>query len=44
MYTMPDSSDGGGDIFDCMQRGNIEQCVELIQNDRSILKEKGNVA
>ena len=42
MYTMPDA-DGGGDIFDCIQRGNIQQCVELIKNDRSILKEKGNM-
>ncbi|CAL8359125.1 unnamed protein product [Boreogadus saida] len=41
MYTMPESSECAGDIFDCIQRGNIEQCVELIQNDRSILKEKG---
>ncbi|CAL8256622.1 unnamed protein product [Lota lota] len=41
MYPMPVCSVGGGDIFDCIQRGNIEQCIELIQNDRSILKQKG---
>ncbi|XP_035609745.1 uncharacterized protein si:ch211-223a10.1 isoform X2 [Oncorhynchus keta] len=30
-----------GDIFDCIQRGNIDQCAHFIQHDRSILKEKG---
>ncbi|KAM6956675.1 uncharacterized protein FYW47_012624 [Aplochiton taeniatus] len=32
---------GGGDIFDCIQRGNIEQCAHLVQLDRTILKLKG---
>ncbi|CAB1343352.1 unnamed protein product [Coregonus sp. 'balchen'] len=30
-----------GDIFDCIQRGNIDQCAHIIQHDRSILKKKG---
>ncbi|KAJ8014054.1 hypothetical protein DPEC_G00036270 [Dallia pectoralis] len=30
-----------GDIFDCIQRGNIDQCAHIIQHDRSVLKEKG---
>ncbi|CAB1312397.1 unnamed protein product [Coregonus sp. 'balchen'] len=30
-----------GDIFDCIQRGNVEHCAHIIQHDRSILKEKG---
>uniref|UniRef100_A0A3Q1F521 Palmitoyltransferase n=1 Tax=Acanthochromis polyacanthus TaxID=80966 RepID=A0A3Q1F521_9TELE len=25
----------------CIQRGNIEQCIHFVQNDRSILKQKG---
>ncbi|KAM3863325.1 LOW QUALITY PROTEIN: uncharacterized protein ACN63O_013264 [Diretmus argenteus] len=41
MHPMPVCSVDGGDIFDCIQRGNIEQCVHFIQNDRSILKQKG---
>ncbi|KAM7408784.1 hypothetical protein PAMA_002488 [Pampus argenteus] len=38
---MPVCSGGGGDIFDCIQRGNIEQCIHFVQNDRSVLKQKG---
>ncbi|KAJ8250745.1 hypothetical protein COCON_G00226670 [Conger conger] len=32
---------GGGDIFDTIQRGNIDQCADIIQLDRSTLKQKG---
>ncbi|KAJ8418167.1 hypothetical protein AAFF_G00138760 [Aldrovandia affinis] len=32
---------GGGDIFDTIQRGNIDQCAHIIQFDRSTLKQKG---
>ncbi|XP_042290404.1 putative ZDHHC-type palmitoyltransferase 6 isoform X2 [Thunnus maccoyii] len=41
MHPMPACSAGGGDIFDSIQRGNIEQCIHFIQNDRSVLKHKG---
>ncbi|XP_068597848.1 uncharacterized protein si:ch211-223a10.1 [Brachionichthys hirsutus] len=41
MHPMPVCSVSGGDIFDCIQRGNIEQCIDFLQNDRSVLKEKG---
>ncbi|KAF3708269.1 putative ZDHHC-type palmitoyltransferase 6 [Channa argus] len=41
MYPMPVCSVSYGDIFDCIQRGNIEQCIQFIQNDRSVLKQKG---
>ncbi|CAL9687926.1 unnamed protein product [Knipowitschia caucasica] len=41
MHPMPVCSVSGGDIFDCIQRGNLEQCIHFIQNDRSILKQKG---
>ncbi|XP_046886158.1 palmitoyltransferase akr1 isoform X1 [Hypomesus transpacificus] len=34
-------SDDEGDIFDSIQRGNIEQCAHFIQLDRSVLKHKG---
>lgn len=37
------SADGGGDIFDFIQRGNIEQCVHFLHHDRSVLKQKGNI-
>ncbi|KAG7462503.1 hypothetical protein MATL_G00185500 [Megalops atlanticus] len=32
---------GGGDIFDTIQRGNIDQCAHIIELDRSTLKQKG---
>eukprot|EP00066_Takifugu_rubripes_P012412 XP_011601678.1 PREDICTED: probable protein S-acyltransferase 23 isoform X1 [Takifugu rubripes] len=41
MHLLPVCSDSGVDIFDSIQRGNIEQCLQVIQNDRSILKLKG---
>ncbi|KAJ0005151.1 hypothetical protein NQD34_011365 [Periophthalmus magnuspinnatus] len=41
MHPMAICSVSGGDIFDCIQRGNLEQCIHFIQNDRSILKQKG---
>ncbi|KAG8000089.1 putative protein S-acyltransferase 23, partial [Nibea albiflora] len=41
MHPMPVCSVSGGDIFDCIQRGNIELCIQFLQNDRSILKQKG---
>ncbi|TNN71818.1 putative protein S-acyltransferase 23 [Liparis tanakae] len=41
MHPMPVCSDSGGDIFDCIQKGNIEQCIQCLQNDRSVLKETG---
>lgn len=41
MHPMPVCSVSIGDIFDCIQRGNIEQCVDFLQNDRSVLKQKG---
>ncbi|KAJ3610111.1 hypothetical protein NHX12_022205 [Muraenolepis orangiensis] len=31
----------GGDMLDCLQRGDIDQCIDLIQHDRSVLKQKG---
>uniref|UniRef100_A0A3P9LMV9 Palmitoyltransferase n=1 Tax=Oryzias latipes TaxID=8090 RepID=A0A3P9LMV9_ORYLA len=31
----------GGDILDCIQRGNVEECIEFIQNDRSVIKQQG---
>ncbi|KAM9364700.1 uncharacterized protein KZ484_010869 [Pholidichthys leucotaenia] len=37
----PVCSVSGGDIFDCIQRGNVEQCIHLVQNDRTILRQKG---
>lgn len=43
MHPMPVCSVSGGDIFDCIQRGNVEQCVHLIQTDRSVLKQKGKI-
>ncbi|XP_028982976.1 putative ZDHHC-type palmitoyltransferase 6 [Betta splendens] len=41
MHPMPVCSVTGGDIFDCIQRGNVEQCEQFLQNDRSVLKHKG---
>ncbi|KAM6997064.1 uncharacterized protein LKV04_005798 [Tautogolabrus adspersus] len=41
MHPMPVCSVSCGDIFDCIQRGNIEQCIHFVQNDRSVLKQKG---
>lgn len=41
MHPMPVCSVSGGDIFDCIQRGNVEQCIHFIQTDRSVLKQKG---
>lgn len=43
MHPMPVCSISGGDIFDCIQRGNVEQCTHFIQTDRSVLKQKGMV-
>lgn len=43
MHPMPVCSVSGGDIFDCIQRGNVEQCTNFIQTDRSVLKQKGMV-
>ncbi|XP_034057648.1 probable protein S-acyltransferase 23 isoform X2 [Gymnodraco acuticeps] len=41
MDPIPIYSDGDGDIFDCIQTGSIEQCIQFVENDRSILKEQG---
>uniref|UniRef100_A0AAQ4QZ55 Palmitoyltransferase n=1 Tax=Gasterosteus aculeatus aculeatus TaxID=481459 RepID=A0AAQ4QZ55_GASAC len=41
MHPMPVVSDNRGDIFDCIQKGDIEMCVQFVQSDRSILKQKG---
>ncbi|XP_074501817.1 uncharacterized protein LOC141773736 isoform X1 [Sebastes fasciatus] len=41
MHPMPVCSDSGGDIYDCIQRGDIELCIQFVQNDRSVLKHKG---
>uniref|UniRef100_A0A1A7WRM9 Palmitoyltransferase n=1 Tax=Iconisemion striatum TaxID=60296 RepID=A0A1A7WRM9_9TELE len=41
MNLMPVCSVSGGDIFDCIQRGDNEQCILFVQNDRAILKHKG---
>ncbi|XP_078129732.1 uncharacterized protein LOC144532697 [Sander vitreus] len=41
MHPMPVCSVSGGDIFDCIQRGDIELCIQFVQNDRSLLKQKG---
>lgn len=41
MHPMPVCSVSGGDIFDCIQRGNVDQCEQLLHNDRSVLKNKG---
>ncbi|XP_031735044.1 putative ZDHHC-type palmitoyltransferase 6 [Anarrhichthys ocellatus] len=41
MHPMPVCSDTRGDIFDCIQRGNIEMCIQFVQNDRSVLRIKG---
>lgn len=43
MHPMPVSSVSGGDIFDCIQRGNIEECIHFVQSNRSILKQKGKL-
>ncbi|XP_015233140.1 PREDICTED: palmitoyltransferase akr1-like [Cyprinodon variegatus] len=40
-HAMPLCDDSGGDIFDCIQRGDVEQCILFVQNDRLILKHKG---
>ncbi|KAL6101803.1 uncharacterized protein ACO6RY_16969 [Pungitius sinensis] len=41
MHPMPVVSDNRGDIFDCIQKGDIEMCIQFVQCDRSILKQKG---
>ncbi|XP_076022795.1 uncharacterized protein LOC143013156 [Genypterus blacodes] len=41
MHSMPVVPDSGGDIFDHTQRGDVEQCANFIQNDPSIVKQKG---
>ncbi|XP_061600992.1 putative ZDHHC-type palmitoyltransferase 6 [Cololabis saira] len=41
MYPPPDCSLSDADIFDCIQEGNIEECAQFVQNDRSVLKVKG---
>lgn len=43
MHPMPVCSVSGGDIFDCIQRGNVEQCIQFLQTDRSVLKQKGEL-
>lgn len=43
MHPIPVCSGSGGDIFDCIQRGDVEQCILFVQNDRSVLKQKGKV-
>lgn len=43
MHPMPVCSVSGGDIFDCIQRGNVEQCIQFLQTDRSVLKQKGKL-
>ncbi|XP_017268265.1 putative ZDHHC-type palmitoyltransferase 6 [Kryptolebias marmoratus] len=41
MHPIPVCSVSGGDIFDCIKRGDVEQCILFVQNDRSVLKQKG---
>ncbi|KAM8859685.1 uncharacterized protein AB9W97_019606 isoform 1-T2 [Spinachia spinachia] len=41
MHPMPVVSDNRGDIFDCIQKGDVEMCIQFVQSDRSILKQKG---
>ncbi|KAM4598902.1 uncharacterized protein V3H82_012954 [Fundulus diaphanus] len=41
MHAMPLCTDSGEDIFDCIQRGDVEQCILAVQNDRSLLRYKG---
>ncbi|XP_035255848.1 palmitoyltransferase ZDHHC13 [Anguilla anguilla] len=41
MLPVPAQTVGGGDIFDTIQRGNIDQCADIIQLDRSTLRQKG---
>lgn len=43
MHPMPVCSVSGGDIFECIQRGNVEQCIQFLQTDRSVLKQKGKL-
>lgn len=35
------TEEGGGGILEAVQRGDIEQCVHLIQLDRAVLQQKG---
>ncbi|KAJ8361380.1 hypothetical protein SKAU_G00179050 [Synaphobranchus kaupii] len=41
MFPVAAQTLGGGDIFDTIQRGNIDQCADIIQLDRSTLRQKG---
>ncbi|XP_008427938.1 putative ZDHHC-type palmitoyltransferase 6 [Poecilia reticulata] len=41
MHAMPLCTISGGDIFDCIQRGDVEQCILFVQNDRTILRHTG---
>ncbi|XP_056147997.1 palmitoyltransferase ZDHHC17 [Lampris incognitus] len=41
MRPMPACSAVGESIFECVQRGNIEQCAQFVQSDRSLLRQKG---
>ncbi|KAM8852404.1 uncharacterized protein ACB058_011291 isoform 2-T2 [Synchiropus picturatus] len=41
MLQMSACSSGGEDIFDCIQKGTVDQCLHFIKNDRAVLKQKG---
>ncbi|XP_061692394.1 uncharacterized protein si:ch211-223a10.1 isoform X2 [Syngnathoides biaculeatus] len=41
MHPIPSRSLSNGDIFDFVQGGNLEQCKAIMQNDRSVLNQKG---
>ncbi|XP_061546309.1 LOW QUALITY PROTEIN: uncharacterized protein si:ch211-223a10.1 [Phycodurus eques] len=41
MHPMSSPSLKNGDIFDFVQRGNLEHCKAIIENDRAVLRQKG---
>ncbi|XP_057703956.1 uncharacterized protein si:ch211-223a10.1 [Corythoichthys intestinalis] len=41
MHEIPSRSLGNGDLFAFIQRGDLEHCIDIIQNDRSVLRQKG---
>ncbi|XP_062256407.1 uncharacterized protein si:ch211-223a10.1, partial [Platichthys flesus] len=41
MDPMPVSPFSDADVFDCIQKGDVDQCVLFVQNDRSVLRHRG---
>ena len=41
MHPMPVSPFTDADVFDCIQKGDVDQCVLFVQNDRSVLRHRG---